>query len=567
MRLRLIVFISFFFPITALAEVTVQRCETAVQSATIPVEGSTLISQVPKFAGKVLVFDTNVIMNDPFSIYKYPGAQIIIPGAVMNEIDNHKKDPKTGRAVRAFSRIVDELIKKHKTISRPAPLDAYGTTLMVDPKNYMAHLALTDFEDPIPDNRIIATALQYVLDTPNYDDVYLVSDDINARVKASSVEVQVMGSEYEWVNVAATHEREEQQIKRIRVSAEELEKFKATGQLKVPEDTKLLPNEFAMVQLDGADDTTPTVENVIRYVFNREEPKASILRAVLKGINLPFPPKNVEQAMALDLLLDPTVELVISEASAGTGKTFISMMAGIMQTRGGNKESKSVYEQLIVSRTLVHVGKTELGTLPGGVEQKLAPFNENYADAWSALNRKKNPNPNAKEKDPGPNRGVQAIATRLQEYNGHLSEKKIYRKDNRPHHQRKGKNGGQPNQPSGGGKPPYELLAFPNIRGRSINDSFIILDEAQNTSMHEMKTFLTRAGEGTKMVLLGDASQVDAPFLNEYNNGLKIVSSLVKSATLSHEERSRVGTIKLTETVRSELAELMVKLFDSAKNE
>lgn len=563
MRLRLLVFISFFFPVTALAEITVSPCANEVVNPTIAVEGSTLVTQVPKFAGKVLIFDTNVIMNDPFSIYKYPGAQIIIPGAVMNEIDAHKKDPKTGRAVRAFSRIVDELTKKHKTISKPAPLDAYGTTLMVDPKNYMAHLALTDYEEPIPDNRIIATAMQYVLATPNYEDVFLVSDDINARVKASSVEIQVMGSEYEWVAIAADHEKEEQQIKRVRVSAEELEKFKATGQLKIPAGTNLLPNEFAMVQLDGMDETVPDFDNIIRYVYDREEPKNSVFRAVLKGVNLPFPPKNVEQAMALDLLLDPAVELVISEASAGTGKTFISMMAGILQTRGGNKESKSVYEQLIVSRTLVHVGKTELGTLPGGVDQKLAPFNENYADAWAALNRKKG----EKAKDPGPNKGVLAVATRLQEHNGHVSEKKIYRKDNRPHHQRKGKNGNQPNQPSGGGKPPYELLAFPNIRGRSINDSYIILDEAQNTSMHEMKTFLTRAGEGTKMVLLGDASQVDAPFLNEYNNGLKIVSSLVKTAPLTHEERSRIGTVKLTETVRSALAELAVKLFESAKSE
>lgn len=563
MRLRLLVFISFFFPMTALAELPVAPCEDAVQKdALITVGGSTLVTGVPKFAGKVLIFDTNVIMNDPFSIYKYPGARIIIPGAVMNEIDNHKKDPKTGRAVRAFSRIVDELTKKHKTISKPAPLDAYGTTLMVDPKNYMVHLADTDYEEPIPDNRIIATAMQYVLATPNYEDVFLVSDDINARVKASSVEIQVMGSEYEWVAIASDVEKEEQQIKRLRVSAEEMAQFKATGQLKVPEDTKLLPNEFAMVQIDGEDETVPSVDNVIRYVYDREEPKNSLFRAVLKGITLPFPPKNVEQAMALDVLLDPAVELVISEASAGTGKTFISMMAGILQTRAGNKESKAVYEQLIVSRTLVHVGKTELGTLPGGVDQKLAPFNENYADAWAALNRKKNEKP----KEVGPNKGVMAVATRLQDHNGHVSEKKIYNKDNRPHHQRKGGKGKTPNQPPNG-KPPYELLAFPNIRGRSINDSYIILDEAQNTSMHEMKTFLTRAGEGTKMVLLGDASQVDAPFLNEYNNGLKIVSSLVKTAPLTHEERSRIGTVKLTETVRSALAELAVKLFESAKAE
>jgi PhoH-like ATPase len=274
-------------------------------------------------------------------------------------------------------------------------------------------------------------------------------------------------------------------------------------------------------------------------------------------MSLPFPPKNLEQAMALDVLLDPSIDLVISQSSAGTGKTFITMMAGLLQSRHGGANARAIYDRMIVSRTLVHVGKTELGTLPGGADAKLAPYNENYADAWDALNRKK------KDKAAGPNGGASAVTSLIDKnYKGHPSQKVQYTNKN------KGKNNGKTGgQNSKGGNAPYELLAFPNIRGRSINDSFIILDEAQNTSMHEMKTFLTRAGEGTKMILLGDASQVDATFLNEYNNGLSIVSSLVKTAPLSYEERSRIGIVKLTETVRSALADLAVKLFDSHKSE
>jgi PhoH-like ATPase len=548
MRLRLLVIFSFIFPVTAAAH---NLCADIVESARAPAP------LAPKFAGKVLIFDTNVIMNDPFAIYKYPGAKIIIPGAVMVEIDNHKKDPKTGRAVRTFSRIVSDLISKYKGINKPAPLDDYGTTLMVDSKNYMAHLALTAFDEPIPDNQIIATALQYAYLEPNYDDVFLVSDDINARVKASSVDLQVMGSDYEWVTIA-NEEKEEQQVKRLHVSEEQWNKFSSSGELLLPENSGLQPNDFAVLQIEGKGDVVPSLSNVVRYNYNREAPEKSTLRALLKGATLPFPPKNLEQAMALDVLMDPSVDLVISQSSAGTGKTFITMMAGLLQTRMGGPTARAIYDRMIVSRTLVHVGKTELGTVPGGPDAKLAPFNENYADAWDALNRKK------KEKNPGPNQGALAITSRIDvNYKGHAGQKVPYSNQ----HKNKGKNGGQNQVAKTKGNAPYELLAFPNIRGRSINDSFIILDEAQNTSMHEMKTFLTRAGEGTKMIILGDASQVDATFLNEYNNGLSIVSSLVKTAPLTAEERSRIGMVKLTETVRSALAELAVKLFDSHKKE
>jgi PhoH-like ATPase len=558
MRLRLLVFFSFLFPITAAADNT--RCADLVEGALVPVSASSAVSPAPKFAGKVLIFDTNVIMNDPYSIYKYPGAKIIIPGAVMVEIDNHKKDPKTGRAVRTFSRIVSDLITKYKGINKPAPLDDYGTTLMVDSKNYMNHLAFTAFDEPIPDNQIIATALQYAYDVPNYEDVFLVSDDINARVKASSVEVQVMGSDYEWVTIA-NEEKEEQQVKRLRISEEDWTKFRASGDLALPQDSGLQPNDFAVLQIEGQEDVVPDVSNVVRYNYNREAPEKSTLHALLKGMSLPFPPKNLEQAMALDVLLDPSIDLVISQSSAGTGKTFITMMAGLLQTRHGGANARAIYDRMIVSRTLVHVGKTELGTLPGGADAKLAPFNENYADAWDALSRKK------KEKTAGPNQGAFAVTSLIDKnYKGHPSQKVPYSNSNKAKNNG-GKNGAQSQGAKGGGKTPYELLAFPNIRGRSINDSFIILDEAQNTSMHEMKTFLTRAGEGTKMILLGDASQVDATFLNEYNNGLSIVSSLVKTSPLSPEERSRIGMVKLTETVRSALADLAVKLFDSHKNE
>ncbi len=554
MRLRLLILVSFLFPMTSSAE-KLDECVQNLMSTAIAQGEMAKATAQQKWSGKLIVFDTNVLLNDPNSIFKYPGAQIVIPGAVINEIDNHKKDEKTGRAARAFSRTLRELNKKYRKINKPVPLNDLddGTTIMVDSKNYVWLLNDTAYHEPIPDNLIIATALYYAHEWPDSDDVYLVSDDSNVQIKASSEDVQTMGSEYEWVTVPTENVAEVEKIRRIRVSAEQMTQFKATGTLPKPEDFQIAPNEFAMLQLEGDEEAIPSVENVVRYFFDRKAPEASHLRRLLlKTPALPFPAKNLEQTMALELLLDPSIDLVISQSPAGTGKTFITLMAGYVQQKTSQNPQVG-YDQLLVTRTLVQIGKTDLGALPGGQDEKLAPFNENYADAIKAF-QKKNMGPAS------PNGGASAVAETLdRSYKGIRSQKVVYKNKNKGGGAKKGDMTTSTSKKGSG----YTLMAFPHIRGRSIQDSFIVMDEAQNSSVHEMKTFLTRAGEGSKMVILGDASQIDVPYLNESNNGLSVTASLVLSAGLTLEERSHIGYVKLTEGVRSALAEIAVKLFDS----
>jgi PhoH-like ATPase len=239
--------------------------------------------------------------------------------------------------------------------------------------------------------------------------------------------------------------------------------------------------------------------------------------------------------------MDPTIDLVLSVSPAGTGKTFMALLAGMLQSRGGES---TPYEQLMVTRTLVQIGKQDLGAFPGSKEDKLAQWSENYADAMKAIAQKANETNATHSAAPASEtHGPQRKATKAQ--------RRAWRDQQQANQRKRQKLSSN-----------VQLVAFPHLRGRSISDAFLILDEAQNTSVHEIKTFLTRAGEGSKLVVLGDASQIDLPYLNEHNNGLSVTVSLFTADSLSEEQRSRVGYVRLTEGVRSALAEMARQLFE-----
>lgn len=207
-------------------------------------------------------------------------------------------------------------------------------------------------------------------------------------------------------------------------------------------------------------------------------------------------PRNVEQKMALELLLRQDIPLVTLTGKAGTGKTLLSLAAGLLQT-----EDLGRYNKLLVARPVVPVGK-DIGFLPGEKEEKLRPWMQPVYDNLEFLFNTKKPG----EID-------QILA--------------------------------------GMGSIQVEALTY--IRGRSIPDQFIIIDEAQNLTKHEVKTILTRVGEGSKIVLMGDPAQIDHPYLDELNNGLAYVVETFKSQRES-------GHVKLEKGERSGLAQLAADL-------
>jgi predicted ribonuclease YlaK len=198
----------------------------------------------------------------------------------------------------------------------------------------------------------------------------------------------------------------------------------------------------------------------------------------------------------------------------------------------------------------------DLGAVPGKQQEKLMVWSENYTDATKAIAKKL-----GEQHKPAP-----AVANNrvVEDENGgrpshkrpelSRAERRAARETRQNQEQQASKTKNLANQ--------VELVAFPHLRGRSIADAFLIMDEAQNSSIHEMKTYLTRTGEGSKQVILGDASQIDLPYLNENNNGLSVAVSINTGANLTVEEQSRVAYVRLTEGVRSALAEMQRRLFE-----
>jgi len=216
-----------------------------------------------------------------------------------------------------------------------------------------------------------------------------------------------------------------------------------------------------------------------------------------KEFNVGVEARNLEQRMALDLLTDSTVQLITLVGKAGTGKTFLTLAAALSQLH-------TQYEQIILAKPIIDMGNS-IGFLPGDLDEKLQPWMASYYDNLSKIMPTKSFVGTGKKKEPNWKYLLDTEAVVVQPLN--------------------------------------------SIRGRSLDNSFIVIDEAQNLTTHEIKTIVTRAGENTKVVLLGDPYQVDSPFLDKHSNGLTYVSQRMLGESI-------FGTVFFTQGVRSELAEV-----------
>ncbi|MBM4370217.1 MAG: PhoH family protein, partial [Deltaproteobacteria bacterium] len=207
-------------------------------------------------------------------------------------------------------------------------------------------------------------------------------------------------------------------------------------------------------------------------------------------------PRNREQTFAMDLLLDDSVKLVTLAGKAGTGKTLLAIAAGLSKVTDEKTHSK-----LLVSRPIFPLGR-DIGFLPGTVDEKLNPWMQPIHDSVDFLMA-------STRKERGSGKGFAELKDM-----GFL-----------------------------------EIEPLTYIRGRSIPNQYLVVDEAQNLTHHEVKTILTRAGEGTKVVLTGDPYQIDQPYLDAMNNGLTYTVERMKGVSLA-------GSVTLTRGERSELAEL-----------
>jgi PhoH-like ATPase len=436
---------------------------------------------------KIFVLDTNVLLHDPFALFRFQENTILIPITVIEEIDRFKKDMnETGRNARQVSRILDELRQKG-SLSAGVALESGGKLRVALLNHEMLRNIPSELNDQKSDNRILAVAAE-AKSSADQIRVILVTKDTNLRIKADAIGLDAEDYESDKVDISELYSG----FSNMDVSPETVDRF--YGQGWVESEEKLLPNQYVLMRDAG----NPSHSAIAKYVSaqNRLVP---VIKAGKDGV-WSIHPRNREQTCALDALLDDSIKIVTLVGKAGTGKTLLAIAAGLHKTAEEN-----VYNRLLVSRPVFPMGK-DLGFLPGDIEEKLAPWMQPIFDNVELL------------------------------LSGHEAEKrhsKGYR------------------ELMAMGIMEIEPLTY--IRGRSIPNQFLIVDEAQNLTPHEIKTIVTRAGEGTKVVLTGDPYQIDNPYVDSSSNGLTYLVERFKGQEIS-------AHITMMKGERSALAELAANL-------
>ncbi|MCG7898426.1 MAG: PhoH family protein [Candidatus Thiodiazotropha lotti] len=453
---------------------------------------------------RLFVLDTNVLMHDPTALFRFKEHDIYLPMVVLEELDKGKKGmSEVARNVRQTSRFLDELMGhvSKETISQGIPLNTLqfnGSTdsvtghLMFQTKPVSQDLPLS-LPGNTPDNNILATALSLQSDYPEKR-IVLVSKDINLRIKATVLGIRA--EDYsndqvlEDVNLLYSGLDEvaadfwEQHTKELESWQEEGRTFyRVSG----PDTQSWYPSQCLYLKGDeGFQAIVREKQNesaVIELAEDYSNPKHAVW-----GITS----RNQEQNYALNLLLDPDLDFVSLLGTAGTGKTLLTLAAGLVQTLDLN-----LYREIIMTRVTVPVGE-DIGFLPGTEEEKMTPWMGALMDNLEVLTQ-----------------------TEGGEW-GRAATEDLLRSRIRIH-----------------------SLNF--MRGRTFLNKYIILDEAQNLTPKQMKTLITRAGPGTKIVCLGNVAQIDTPYLTETTSGLTYAVDRFKNwphsghITLQRGERSRLA--------------------------
>lgn len=447
---------------------------------------------------KTYVLDTNVLLSDPDSINSFEDNDLLIPILVLEELDKHKtRNDDVGRNARQVSRALDEM-RSHGSFHDGVKTKGGGVIRIVpSPQDPATMLPREMSVSSSVDNMIIGFMLSH-----KNENLVLVSKDINIRVKCDALGLKCQ----DYLNMRISSDIDElyRGVKVLHVSEDFVDSFYKDGKIEKSSVTneQVYPNQIVI--LKTVDDNGNTVKSAMSRFHDNGELKSLMKIDNVFGLR----PRNKEQLFSLDLLMDENIKLLSMIGKAGCGKTLLAIAAGLEQLATIGNQQK--YQKLIVSRPVQPVGK-DIGYLPGTLEEKMepwiAPVKDNL-DFLLGINGKK---PGRKSKD---NLMSSDPYLELMQQRGLI-----------------------------------EIEAISFIRGRSIPNAFIIIDEAQNLSMHELKTIVTRVGEGTKIVLTGDIEQIDNVDVDAYTNGLTYAiekfkeHSIAAHVTLLKGERSPLATL------------------------
>ena len=423
-------------------------------------------------ARKRFILDTNVLLHEPLSIYSFNEHIVLIPMTVLEELDRIKDRQKdVSRDARVVIRTLEaifhdatpEQITAGVSLGREGEQD--GTIAIIADKQLPEGKAM--FTDDVADNRIINTALYLQQQFPD-SKMVLVTKDINMRLKAKGAGLHFV-EDY----------RSDQLVDDIRLLAkgfyhQEQSFWDRVGECDSETHGREVIHTVANELLPGAhlnqyliDDTEDFAGRVLEKVGNKirfvDLGRERMMGRKAWGIQ----PKNIYQAMALDALLDPNIELVILTGPAGSGKTLLAMAAALEMTI-----EKGIYEKVIVTRNTPEIAES-IGFLPGTEEEKMAPWLAAITDTLEVLHK--------------------------QDECMEGSLKYIMDKAN------------------------LQLKSVNFMRGRSIQNTFVLLDECQNLTASQLKTIITRCGEGTKIVCSGNLAQIDSNYLTPVTSGLTYI--------------------------------------------
>ena len=451
---------------------------------------------------KNYVLDTNILLHDPYAIFRFDDNNVIIPIYVIEEVDQFKREgSERGRNARHVVRLLDELREQGGSLSKGVQLKSGGTLTVAVPSTRPE--LPTAIDKAAMDAAILQTAFE-VREQDGGRPTVFVTMDTNLRIRADAL--GMVAETYE--NQRVEPQRVDTGVTDVEVSADEIDAFFQEGRLPAP--AHLIPPEKGETRRDKDASTVYLSANLCILLRDRTNPSHTALgrydaakkeivalRTPREGV-IGVRPRNKEQSHALDILLDENIRLVTLVGKAGTGKTLLALAAGLKRTVEDGQ-----YTRMLVSRPVMPLGR-DIGFLPGDVDEKLNPWMQPIFDNLEFLFSS------------GTRKGPRAYAELLD--SGQLQ---------------------------------VEPLTY--IRGRSLPQQYIIVDEAQNLTPHEVKTIITRSGDGTKIVLTGDPGQIDNPYVDSASNGLSVAADRFRGEKVA-------AHIVLTRGERSELAELAANL-------
>lgn len=464
---------------------------------------------------KTYVLDTNVLLSDPSSIYAFEDNNIVIPMAVLEELDNKKsRQDEIGKNARIVSRSLDNLRSSGSMFDGVA-LQSGGTLrILSSTKTNLDQLPLElRINNDKVDNLIVAfmMSLRAEFRLDGDPDPILVSKDINVRLKCDSLGIKAQ--DYLKMRIANSVSDFYRGVETLEVPEHVIDSFFSESDVfldaSIVGTKTLYPNQILVLKhiIDGV-----TYKSALAKYASHDKPIKHLAK-IDSAYNLK--PKNKEQTFALDLLFDENIKLLTLTGLSGSGKTLLALAAALAQLKHLGDSPR--YEKIIVTKPVQPVGK-DLGYLPGTLEEKMEPWiapirdNINYLMGNQKSSKKKLSSDGVSKRSDG------------EYYLALLQEKGL-----------------------------IEVEAITYIRGRSISNAFIIIDECQNLSIHELKTIVTRVGDNTKIVLTGDIEQIDNVHVDMFSNGLTYAIEKFKDQEIA-------GHVMFIKGVRSGLATIASKI-------